>query len=62
VTRLAVAMVARFPLSFLTVEDLPHERGIDGGHETASPAFGFRRRWPSMPRQYHRIVLPPTVN
>ncbi|MDC1059804.1 IS6 family transposase, partial [Planktomarina temperata] len=34
VTRLAVMMYVRFPLSLRNVEDLLHERGVDVSHET----------------------------
>ncbi len=34
IIRLAVMMYVRFPLSLRNVEDLLHERGIDGSHET----------------------------
>ena len=34
VSRLAVMMYIRFPLSLRNVEDLLHERGIDISHET----------------------------
>ena len=39
IIRLAVMMYVRFPLSLRNVEDLLHERGIDGSHET------FRQWW-----------------
>ena len=34
ISRLAVMMYVRFPLSLRNVEDLLHERGIDISHET----------------------------
>jgi len=34
ITRLAVMMYVRFPLSLQNVEDLLHERGVDISHET----------------------------
>ena len=34
IIRLAVMMYVRFPLSLRNVEDLLHERGIEGSHET----------------------------
>ncbi len=34
VIRLAVMLYIRFPLSLRNVEDLLHERGIGGRHET----------------------------
>ena len=34
ITRLAVMMYVRFPLSLRNVEDLLHERGIEISHET----------------------------
>jgi len=35
ITRLAVMMYVRLPLSLRNVEDLLHERGIDVSHEAA---------------------------
>ena len=34
ITRLAVMLYVRFPLSLPNVEDLLHERGVDVSHET----------------------------
>lgn len=44
ITRLAVMLYIRFPLSLRNVEDLLHERGVEISHETVR--FCWRRSGP----------------
>ena len=60
VTRLAVMMYVRFPLSLRNVEDLLHERGIDIYHETVR--YWWNRCGSMFAREIRKKRHDPTPN
>ena len=60
ITRLAVMMYIKFPLSLRNVEDLLHERGIDICHETIR--YWWNRFGPMFARELRKKRIYPTPN